>query len=744
MSKDTRDLPGNAENEGSTIDVTEIEKINAEMQANFNSVRDGEELVVVVGMTGVGKSTTVNYLLGDEIEVISRTSGGTKYAVKDESSASAKIGYGRSETTFPRVYPVEDSSVKLADTAGYGDTRGIERQIGIAAELTRLSKKAKIKGIVLVVNKAAITDNRGLGIQNLINTLRQLTSELSANRLVFCVTSVGVNDPVIDDSAIIREILKAVKESSIDPMREELAKLTRLKAEDRERRLQVIEGLEFMTPDNMFVMERLEDTARQDQVRRKLFAYIETMPVLTKAFRLVLEPEAQAELRAFSREQAKQAVAQLKEIEQANIDHVASKKTLEEVCVLERRLTQADRDSRAAAQRVEKATLTERKLTAVFHSLIDAREDNTSILQPISIPLPKAGFGVSGVISYQVTATSAERFESVKPLTKDVSVTKHGVGYAATISRVVTDREAASELATGVELEYKNRNLEGFNAFVEKTRRAQEHLVVEVPKLIREKEKKELELSTVQARIRGEAVDTLGLPLRSTDDVDQLVNQLRSRGSELVSVAKRCELRKTQAEAAVEPHRKSYEFLNKVIPLAELKGSSIVAFTSQYAAYQASLAAVAEQSPDRAEHNEEFVSPLLLRSQNFGFDDSDARFAVLEGVEEFVRQRPEGRAASGRAPVMGNDSFFAEGSRRDDPLAKKQSRIMILEVDGTDGDDDSAERVQRSSLRGGSSMFCGRRATANSAPTARSHALLDSDSDNESTHSSVSISSSGQ
>src|SRR3990167_9351969 len=136
----------------------EFRSLHEEMKTTLEGV-GGKEVIAFVGLTGAGKSTSLNFLLGDEME---KVTGGlsTRYQVKKPNACkSAQIGHDGSETLFPAAYEVEgDSKTVLLDTAGLGDTRGKNVSLCISLALTHISEVAKIKGIVIVLRQSAITD----------------------------------------------------------------------------------------------------------------------------------------------------------------------------------------------------------------------------------------------------------------------------------------------------------------------------------------------------------------------------------------------------------------------------------------------------------------------------------------------------------------------------------------------------------------------------------------------------------
>ena len=69
----------------------------------------GKEIIAFFGSTGSGKSTTVNYFVGHELEIKKNKFGEqVVHLVESESKSSAKIGHsiGTSETIFSEGLPL--------------------------------------------------------------------------------------------------------------------------------------------------------------------------------------------------------------------------------------------------------------------------------------------------------------------------------------------------------------------------------------------------------------------------------------------------------------------------------------------------------------------------------------------------------------------------------------------------------------------------------------------------------------
>jgi len=137
-----------------------------------------EELVMVVGETGAGKSTLINYINGVPLEAFSDDNGNT-YRLRVAAGATSlhgiEIGHGTSCTRHPVVYSPDQKDFSYIDTPGFGDTgdRKTDRESEITQDEARIAqdianaylryaitkRAAKFK-LVLVMDYKAIEDHR--------------------------------------------------------------------------------------------------------------------------------------------------------------------------------------------------------------------------------------------------------------------------------------------------------------------------------------------------------------------------------------------------------------------------------------------------------------------------------------------------------------------------------------------------------------------------------------------------------
>ena len=133
----------------------------------------GKEVVLVLGNTGVGKSTAVNYLMGCEMKLVEPSELGLK-GPKEVVIVNAEgtrpevmpIGHGRQSRTFmPQiVLDADDSNQAYCDCPGFSDNRGAEINLANAINTRRVLQQATGVKAVFLVSYYGLHDDRGAGV----------------------------------------------------------------------------------------------------------------------------------------------------------------------------------------------------------------------------------------------------------------------------------------------------------------------------------------------------------------------------------------------------------------------------------------------------------------------------------------------------------------------------------------------------------------------------------------------------
>ncbi len=165
------------------------------------------KIVLLVGETGVGKTTIintmVNYLLGvkfeDEIwyEI-------TEAAAGDQSESQT------SEITMYEVFPVKSPlSLTIIDTPGYGDTRGLDKDLEVAENLATLFQSNDgVREVDAVCFVTQASKNRLSDRQHyIISSILSLFGKDIVDNIVFLVTH--------SDGLPPKNVLGAIKKAKI-------------------------------------------------------------------------------------------------------------------------------------------------------------------------------------------------------------------------------------------------------------------------------------------------------------------------------------------------------------------------------------------------------------------------------------------------------------------------------------------------------------------------------------------------
>ncbi|MEM9569659.1 MAG: ankyrin repeat domain-containing protein, partial [Bacteroidota bacterium] len=198
---------------------------------------EDKEVILLLGQTGVWKSTFVNRLLGHEFnweyEEIEETQeqetawftikndndkrGERKLvmAKKNPNAPIADIGNGAAScTTTPQVYILQPENLALIDCPGFGDTKGAAQEILNFLMIRLLIQKAKaVKAIIGMIPYSALTDGgRGVHFLYLAKQLNYLVKfEACLPNVVWGITRCPEG---ISCKAIIRKI-EAIKKEKV-------------------------------------------------------------------------------------------------------------------------------------------------------------------------------------------------------------------------------------------------------------------------------------------------------------------------------------------------------------------------------------------------------------------------------------------------------------------------------------------------------------------------------------------------
>ncbi|XP_048039551.1 uncharacterized protein LOC125264346 [Megalobrama amblycephala] len=175
--------------------------------------RKANKIVLLVGETGVGKTTIintmVNYLMGVKFEN-EEWYEITEEAARDQSESQT------SEITMYEVCPIKSRmSLTIIDTPGYVDTRGLERDLEVAENLSMLFQSNDgVREIDAVCFVTQASKNRLSDRQHyIISSILSLFGKDIVNNIVFLITH--------SDGLPPKNVLGAIKKARIPCRRDQ-------------------------------------------------------------------------------------------------------------------------------------------------------------------------------------------------------------------------------------------------------------------------------------------------------------------------------------------------------------------------------------------------------------------------------------------------------------------------------------------------------------------------------------------
>jgi len=181
---------------------------------------EGQELVLVIGPTGVGKSTTANYLLKHPMHRVITEEGIP--AIETVDTPSVAIGHKIEPFTLyakPIQKPIQgklDDWI-LVDCPGFQKTRmSLEETVmeSVGTELV-IRHARRIKGMMILMEYNDIASSRSVNLQNLLKTLMALFKDpfsmLTSSRII--ITKIPRGEPRED---LLKEVIAYLRRFKLD------------------------------------------------------------------------------------------------------------------------------------------------------------------------------------------------------------------------------------------------------------------------------------------------------------------------------------------------------------------------------------------------------------------------------------------------------------------------------------------------------------------------------------------------
>jgi hypothetical protein len=179
---------------------------------NAENARE-KDIVIFLGNTGSGKSTTINYLHGCEMEKVRKKDVGlsglgkiVRVKASSKKQSFMDIGHTKQSKTFlPEI--ASDDQLTYCDCPGFLDNRGQEINISNAVNIRNAISAAKSVRVCLLLEFRSLQEKRGEAIETMYKTLKKLFGEEDEEKLkgfmdsvLLAITKVpvpvgGENDP---------------------------------------------------------------------------------------------------------------------------------------------------------------------------------------------------------------------------------------------------------------------------------------------------------------------------------------------------------------------------------------------------------------------------------------------------------------------------------------------------------------------------------------------------------------------
>jgi len=232
-------------------------KIFPDILSSLQGQEKCANMLMVLGSTGVGKTTLIGHLLGHKMmrTVYHFTTGGSKNVVDyaEKSAEKPPIGHLLSKTKGATLY-IKDGNGYI-DTAGLYDTSGKETDLCNARAVQLVGATYHPNRILIVLNPDEITARRGQLFKEIFERLTKIVPDCT-NPDIFNNILFYINPKVDFDKQVVMTVLNELKAQCIEELQEILGgegvwgTVTNwwTKKDERERLLERIKALGIRDP----------------------------------------------------------------------------------------------------------------------------------------------------------------------------------------------------------------------------------------------------------------------------------------------------------------------------------------------------------------------------------------------------------------------------------------------------------------------------------------------------------------
>jgi hypothetical protein len=150
------------------------------VSSNSSSSKIQSKVIMVLGLTGTGKTLLINYLNG--IEFINIKDRGSKKLkpINGTLPGGFKIGHSKSsETLYPAVYTPPNADYSYIDNPGFQDTHGVEFEIAAAFFRRQITDHIQSMKFLVLLTGFDLTNEKGSKFRS---TIKSFTNFLSIFR----------------------------------------------------------------------------------------------------------------------------------------------------------------------------------------------------------------------------------------------------------------------------------------------------------------------------------------------------------------------------------------------------------------------------------------------------------------------------------------------------------------------------------------------------------------------------------